>query len=65
MNLRTPVVLSQALTPPLVASRGQVVFINSGAGHQAFPAWGVYAATKFGLRAIADAMRLELSAGCG
>ncbi len=61
VNLRTPVVLSQALTPPLVASGGQVVFINSGAGHQAFPAWGVYAATKFGLRAIADAMRLELS----
>jgi NADP-dependent 3-hydroxy acid dehydrogenase YdfG len=61
VNLRAPVVLTRALLPALLKARGQVVFINSGAGHQAFPAWGVYAATKFGLRAIADALRLEMA----
>ncbi|GED96133.1 SDR family oxidoreductase [Gordonia crocea] len=38
---------------------GHVVFINSGAGMRANPGWAPYAASKFGLRALADALRLE------
>jgi len=45
--------------PTLRASRGQVVFVNSGAGRRANPGWGGYAASKFALRAIADAWRAE------
>jgi NAD(P)-dependent dehydrogenase (short-subunit alcohol dehydrogenase family) len=33
--------------------------VNSGAGKRANPRWGAYAASKFGLRAIADAWREE------
>jgi short-subunit dehydrogenase len=33
--------------------------VNSGAGLQANPAWSAYAASKHGLRALADALRGE------
>jgi NAD(P)-dependent dehydrogenase (short-subunit alcohol dehydrogenase family) len=36
-----------------------VVFVNSGAGLSASPHWAAYAASKFGLRALADALRAE------
>ena len=61
INLRAPFALTTALTPALVASSGQVVFVNSGAGQRASPGWGQYASTKFGLRAIADAYRAEVA----
>lgn len=61
VNLRAPVVLTRALVPSLVAAEGQVIFVNSGAGLRTFPAWGAYAATKFGLRAIADTFRSEIA----
>lgn len=61
VNLRAPVVLTRALVPALVAAEGQVIFVNSGAGQRTFPAWGAYAATKFGLRAIADTLRSEIA----
>jgi short-subunit dehydrogenase len=33
--------------------------VNSGAGLRASPGWAAYAASKFGLRALADALRAE------
>ena len=51
--------LTRLLLPALRAARGQVVCINSGAGHTARPGWGSYAASKFALRAFADALRAE------
>ncbi|UGT40662.1 SDR family oxidoreductase [Nocardia yamanashiensis] len=51
--------LTRVLLPALRAARGHVVLINSGAGLRANPGWGVYAASKFGLRAFGDALRLE------
>ncbi|MFI6797683.1 SDR family oxidoreductase [Streptosporangium canum] len=51
--------LTRLLLPALRAAHGQVVMINSGAGQRANPAWGSYAASKFALRALADALRLE------
>ena len=62
LNLRAPFALTQAMLPALRQARGQVVFINSGAGLRARGGWGQYAATKFGLKALADALRDEVSA---
>jgi NADP-dependent 3-hydroxy acid dehydrogenase YdfG len=59
INVRAPVALTQALLPALRAAPGDVVFLNSGAGLRANPTWGAYAATKFALRAVADALRAE------
>ncbi|MGN9838629.1 SDR family oxidoreductase [Nonomuraea sp. H19] len=51
--------LTRLLLPALRRARGHVVCINSGAGQRANPEWGAYAASKFALRAFADALRLE------
>jgi NADP-dependent 3-hydroxy acid dehydrogenase YdfG len=61
INLRAPYRLTQLLLPALRATRGHVVFVNSGSGRRANAGWGAYAATKFGLRAVADALRAEES----
>ena len=59
VNLIAAAELTRLLLPALRAARGHVVFINSGAGRHANPGWGVYAASKFGLRALADVVRAE------
>ncbi|KAA2251436.1 SDR family oxidoreductase [Solihabitans fulvus] len=51
--------LTRLLLPALRAARGHVVLVNSGAGLQANPGWGAYAASKFALRAFGDALRAE------
>ncbi|GAA1975343.1 SDR family oxidoreductase [Kitasatospora viridis] len=58
-NLVAPAELTRLLLPQLRQSRGHVVFVNSGAGLRANAEWGSYAASKFGLRALADALREE------
>ncbi len=59
VNLIAPVLLTRAALPALRAARGLVVFVNSSAGLSASPSWSAYAASKFGLRAVADALRAE------
>ena len=54
--------LTRLLLPALRAARGLVVCVNSGAGFTARPGWGSYAASKFALRAFADALRAEETA---
>ncbi len=51
--------LTRLLLPALRAARGHVVLINSGSGLRANAGWAAYAASKFALRAFADALRLE------
>lgn len=51
--------LTRLLLPALRAAGGHVVLINSGSGQRANPNWASYAASKFALRAFADALRLE------
>ncbi|MBB5913974.1 NADP-dependent 3-hydroxy acid dehydrogenase YdfG [Nocardia transvalensis] len=51
--------LTRLLLPALRSANGHVVLINSGAGLRANAGWGVYAASKFALRAFGDALRLE------
>ncbi|MEU9981143.1 SDR family oxidoreductase [Streptomyces sp. NPDC050856] len=59
VNLVAPAELTRLLLPQLRASRGHVVFVNSGAGLRANAEWAAYAASKHGLKALADALRLE------
>ncbi|MCX4746652.1 SDR family oxidoreductase [Kitasatospora sp. NBC_01287] len=63
INLVSPAELTRLLLPQLRQSRGHVVFVNSGAGLRADADWGSYAASKFGLRALADSLRQEEHAG--
>jgi NADP-dependent 3-hydroxy acid dehydrogenase YdfG len=59
VNLVAPAVLTRHCLPALRATRGTIVFANSSAGLYASATWGAYAASKFGLRALADAVRTE------
>jgi short-subunit dehydrogenase len=59
VNLVAPAELTRLALPALRSMRGTVVFVNSGAGLRANPEWGGYAASKHGLRALADALRGE------
>jgi NAD(P)-dependent dehydrogenase (short-subunit alcohol dehydrogenase family) len=59
VNLTAPALVTRAALPALRAARGLVLFVNSGAGLAAHPDWSAYAASKFGLRALADALRGE------
>lgn len=59
VNLIAPAELTRLLLPVLRVSRGQVVFVNSGAGLHAHAGWSAYAASKHGLKALADALRAE------
>lgn len=61
INLRGPYVLTKAMLPLLIASQGQIVFINSSQGLRAIAGSGQYAATKHGLKAMADSLRDEVN----
>ncbi|HRI94662.1 MAG TPA: SDR family NAD(P)-dependent oxidoreductase, partial [Nocardioides sp.] len=51
--------LTRDVLPALRVTHGTVLFVNSGAGLVAHPQWSAYAASKFGLRALADSLRAE------
>ncbi|MGW4110621.1 SDR family oxidoreductase [Actinosynnema sp. NPDC004786] len=59
LNVVAVAELTRLTLPLLRAARGHVVLINSGAGLRANADWGVYAASKFALRAYADVLRAE------
>lgn len=59
VNLLAPAMITQAALPALRQGSGTVVFVNSGAGLRVSPGWSAYAASKFGLRALADGLREE------
>lgn len=61
VNLTSPAILTREFLPHLRQSRGTLVFVNSSAGLTANAGWSAYAASKFGLRALADAVRAEES----
>ncbi len=60
VNLTAPFLVSQQLAPKL-SEGGQIIFINSAAGRQSFAEWGGYSVSKYGLKALADALRQELA----
>lgn len=59
VNLTAPALLTRDLLAGLRRARGTVVMVNSGAGRVANPDWAGYAASKHGLRALADSLRDE------
>jgi len=59
VNAVAPAELTRLMLPALRTARGHVVFVNSGAGLRVSPEWGSYGASKFAVRAIADALREE------
>jgi NADP-dependent 3-hydroxy acid dehydrogenase YdfG len=61
VNLRAPWVLTRALVPALRRRRGWVVFVNSSVWGAARGGVGSYAASKYALKAVADALRAELN----
>jgi NADP-dependent 3-hydroxy acid dehydrogenase YdfG len=61
VNLLAAVELTRVLLPRLRVVQGQVLFVNSGAGLHANASWSAYAASKFALKALADALSAEES----
>ena len=61
VNLRAPFSLTRHLLGALKAARGQIVFVNSSAGLRASAENALYAATKHGLKALADGLRDEVN----
>jgi NAD(P)-dependent dehydrogenase (short-subunit alcohol dehydrogenase family) len=61
VNVFGAVAVTQAFLPQLREQRGRIVFVGSVSGRIAVPYIGPYAASKFALRAIADALRVELA----
>jgi short-subunit dehydrogenase len=59
VNLTAAALLARAALPALREAGGTVVLVNSGAGLSAHPEWSAYAASKFGVRALADSLRGE------
>jgi NAD(P)-dependent dehydrogenase (short-subunit alcohol dehydrogenase family) len=53
--------VSQAFLPQLRVSRGRLIFVGSISGRLAVPFIAPYSASKFALRALTDALRVELA----
>ena len=60
VNLIGQVAVTQAFLPLIRKAQGRVVMMGSIAGRAAMPLMGPYAASKFALEAITDALRLEV-----
>ncbi len=58
-NLVAPAEITRLTLPQLRLAHGHVLFVNSGAGLSANADWSAYAASKHGLKALADALRHE------
>lgn len=61
VNVIGQVALLQAILPALRESHGRVVLMGSVSGRLALPFLGPYAASKFALEAVADALRGEVA----
>ncbi|MDB5092090.1 MAG: Oxidoreductase, Glucose/ribitol dehydrogenase family, partial [Candidatus Eremiobacteraeota bacterium] len=60
VNLFGAVTVTQAFLPLLRPARGRLVFVGSVSGRLATPFIAPYSASKFALRAVTDALRIEL-----
>ncbi|WP_374009205.1 SDR family oxidoreductase [Leifsonia sp. LS-T14] len=59
VNVFAVAALTRRALPALRAAQGLVISINSGSGLTSGPGGGVYAGSKFALRALTDALREE------
>jgi NAD(P)-dependent dehydrogenase (short-subunit alcohol dehydrogenase family) len=60
VNVVGPFAVAQAVLPRLRETRGRLVFVSSVGGRVSTPMTGVYAASKYAIEALADALRIEL-----
>lgn len=60
VNVVGQIAVTQAMLPLLRESKGRIVNIGSISGRSALPMTGAYAASKFALEALTDALRVEL-----
>ena len=60
VNLLGQVAVTRALLPAILRARGRVVNMSSISGRVANPLFGPYAASKFALEAVSDALRREV-----
>lgn len=61
VNVYGALAVVQTFLPFLTENDGRIVFVGSISGRLATPYIGPYSASKFALRGLADAMRLELA----
>ncbi len=61
VNVTGQIAVTQAFLPLIRKSRGRIVFMGSISGRVSNPFISAYSASKFGLEAIADALRVELT----
>ena len=61
VNLIGQLAVTQAFLPALRHARGRIVNVSSIGGRSALPFLGAYAASKFALEAVSDALRLEVA----
>ena len=61
-NVKGLLYVSRAVLPGMIErGRGHVINIGSIAGREVYPGGNVYCATKFGVKALSNAMRLDLN----
>ena len=61
-NVKGLLYVSRAVLPGMIArGRGHVINIGSIAGREIYPGGNVYCATKFAVKALSNAMRLDLN----
>lgn len=61
-NVKGLLNVTRALLPSMIeAGRGQVINIGSTAGHMVYPKGNVYNATKYAVRALTEAINLDLA----
>jgi 3-hydroxy acid dehydrogenase/malonic semialdehyde reductase len=61
-NIKGLLYVSRAVIPGMLRrGRGHIINIGSIAGHEVYPAGNVYCATKFAVKALSRALRLDLS----
>ena len=61
INVFGALAVAQAFLPQLRASRGRLVLVGSISGRLSVPFIAPYSASKFALRALSDALRVELA----
>ncbi len=62
LNIAGPVRVANAVLPKMRAQKsGLIIQVSSTAGRAAFPGFGVYNASKWGLEGLSEAMRYELA----
>ena len=60
VNLIGQVAMTQAFLPLIRRGKGRIVNVGSIGGRIVLPLHGAYSASKFGMEAVSDALRLEL-----